>query len=157
MTIARVLTWDELYNEVVQYLKNDESLHAEALESLDMYNGYLYDDRWYSMNDFDELMCDCSPREVAQNITNNFNINDEYFQFTAYGLKSSNYKCYSDYEETDTLDALIDNYSNINIYDSVLDTAVEALSQGYILYDVDDDLGAIEGIFTEEEEEEEEE
>ena len=150
MTETRILTWDELYDETVQYLKDDENLHTEALESLDSWNGYLNDDRWYNMSEFDDLMYGCSPREVAEKITSDFDINDEYFHFTIYGLESSNYIDYSDYDEADTLDNLIAN-PEVDVWDNALNTAVEALSQSYTRYEVNDDLGIIEGIDEDEE------
>lgn len=152
MTETRILTWDELYDETVQYLKDDENLHAEALESLDSWNGYLNDDRWYSMSEFDDLMYGRSPREVAEKITSDFNINDEYFRFTICGLESSDDIDYSDYDEAGTLDNLIAN-PKVDVRDNALNTAVEALSQGYTRYEVNDDLGTIEGIDEDEDEE----
>ena len=150
MTETRILTWDELYDETVQYLKDDESLHTEVLITLDSWYGYLNDDRWYSMSEFDDVMYGCSPMEVAEKITSDFNINDEYFRFTIYGLESSDDIDYSDYNESDTLDSLIAN-PKVDAWDNALNTAVEALSQGYTRYEVNDDLGTIEGIDEDEE------
>lgn len=134
---------EELYNEIRELLENDNDIFTEAIEELDSWNGYLGDDRYFGMYDFDELMQGKTPSEIAQEVWNGgFNPNDDYFRFTIYGVESDCYKDYSDYLDDYFIDELINCYPHLCI-----NSDLEALLEDY---DYADD-------FDEEEEEEEEE
>lgn len=71
------------------------SIICEADESqvIELHNTYcdrhLYEGRFYSMLDLDEVLCGKSPSEVISALSSNFNINDYYFIDTIYGLEST--------------------------------------------------------------------
>lgn len=86
-----------------------ESMDAECLRQLvndiNAWDGSLDDLQYYDMDDFDELMSDYTPMEIAQLVSyGDFSPCDEYYGFDGYG----NLKSYSDYE----LDKEIDMYKD---------------------------------------------
>jgi hypothetical protein len=101
-------------NKIIDYLKNDDDLLCQCMEELDGYNGFLGDDRCYSMEELDDIYCDSKPLDVLyraffghdENYYTDehgskhyaeFNPNREYFYFNGYGnLVSCDYKDYSD-------------------------------------------------------------
>ena len=112
---------NEKINAIIEYFKDNEETFNDCIESLDSYNGYLADDRIYSMDELPEFFSN----DDIMNILNraffgrddeewyadergekhygSFNPNREYFYFNGYGnLVSCNYKDYS---------AFLDNYA----------------------------------------------
>lgn len=48
------MTEKEIFNQVLDYFKDNEDEFIDAIEELDNYNGYLGDDRYFSMDDLAE-------------------------------------------------------------------------------------------------------
>lgn len=101
--------------DIIQYFKENEDVFNDCLEELDAYNGYLGDDRYYSMDDLSEFYHGQDPIEIltrafyghdddswetdrnGNKVYGGFNPNRDYFYYNGYGnLVSSNYKDYSD-------------------------------------------------------------
>lgn len=110
---------------ILEFFEENEDLFIETIEELDSYMGYLGDDRIYDMDDFDELTSHWTHRQLLENL-HQFDIDDDYFQFTIYGLDSMNYKDYSDFLDKYFVEELLD-YRN-NLY---LDDEVEKLLKQY--------------------------
>lgn len=113
-----------VYNAALQALEDDEAF-VNACDALDSYNGFMNDARCFSMNELDELLGEMKPSEVLNKVTKNFNIDDDYFYFSIYGLESTDnvsdvYR--SEHTNKEVLDELIDN-SCIDVYgaDSLLE------------------------------------
>jgi hypothetical protein len=106
-----------VYDMAKEILEESNTTFVNMCEELDSYNGFLGDDRLYDMSMFDEIMSGKTPLEIAHDLEdNNFSTNDDYFQFTIYGVESTNdkYDAYSSLYGADAvLDNLIDNYSNV--------------------------------------------
>lgn len=102
-------------NAIIEYFEQNEDAFDACVEDLDAYNGFLGDDRYYSMDELDDLYSGESASEILfrafyghddDTWTKNrngekeyspFNPNRDYFYFNGYGnLVSSNYKDYSD-------------------------------------------------------------
>lgn len=100
--------------KIIEYFKENENVFNSCIEELDSYNGYLNDDRYYLMEELDELYADTPVVDVLyrvfyghddDNYTTDesgekhyteFNPNREYFYYNGYGnLVSSDYKDYS--------------------------------------------------------------
>lgn len=135
-------TEKEIREELKDLFEEDIELFNDTIEELDSYNGYLGDDRYYSM----EYLIDCIDTSDLWNsliyrifygrdddcyITNSrgekeysqFNPNREYYYYDCYGnLVSSDYEDYSDYLDDCFIDSLLENRSYLNI-----DADVEAL------------------------------
>lgn len=152
MADVRIISKDELRKELAEYLQENEDAFFELLEELDNWDGYLNGDRWYPMYELDELLYGKTPLEVLNCVSSDFNVNDEYFKDGIYGLESSDYVDYSDYEVDDAIDELINEYPHITMNDGTVETAIEALINDYEFYEVDDEYGTIEGVEDEDEE-----
>ncbi len=144
----------EILNRIINYFEENEEIYNGAIEELDSYNGYLGDDRYYSMDELNEIYTGTEPTEIlycafyghdaddwytdssGNKIYNGFNPNREYFYFNGYGnLVSSNYKDYSDKldkyliermsEDRNYIDAIDDNDELSALFDE-LEAAEEA-------------------------------
>lgn len=107
-------TAEEVTADIIEFFENNEDIYNEAIEELDGYNGYLGDDRYFSMDELDELHSGTEPSELLRraffgydeetyttdgsgNKTYGaFNPNRDYFRYNGYGnLVSADYKDYS--------------------------------------------------------------
>lgn len=107
-------TAEEVTADIIEFFENNEDIYNEAIEELDGYNGYLGDDRYFSMDELDELHIGTEPSEILrraffgydeETYTTDrdgsktygaFNPNRDYFRYNGYGnLVSADYKDYS--------------------------------------------------------------
>lgn len=107
-------TAEEVTADIIEFFENNEDIYNEAIEELDGYNGYLGDDRYFPMDELDELHNGTEPSEILRqaffgydeetyttdgdgNKTYGaFNPNRDYFRYNGYGnLVSADYKDYS--------------------------------------------------------------
>jgi hypothetical protein len=97
------------------YWKNHNDSFSRVCEDLDSWDGFLGDDRIYSMDELDELLCDRKPLEVLQMVdTANFDYSDDYFYYDIYGIRSTNEKDYYDYVDySEVFEKLIDDYNQV--------------------------------------------
>lgn len=128
---------DKTIEKIINYLQENESLLNECIESLDDYNGYLGDDRYYNMYMLDEFYNGVEASEIlnrayfgrddenwhtdasGNKIYDSFNPNREYFYYNGYGnLCSCNYKDYSDRLDSYLVEALLENRFYISAIDS---------------------------------------
>jgi hypothetical protein len=127
-------------NEQLKKLfENDEELFNSTIDELDGWNGYLNDNRYYSMDELNELFNGSEPIEILQRAYfgrdddawhtdahgnkqySEFNPNREYFYFNGYGnLVSSDYKDYSYLLDDYFIEALIENYESLYLDDEIL-------------------------------------
>lgn len=121
---------------ILGYLKDNETVLNKCIEQLDDYNGYLGDDRYYPMDELNELYKDSNPVEILQRaffgrdddswhtnelgekVYGSFNPNREYFYFNGYGnLVSSDYKDYSYKLDGYLIESLLENRYYIDAID----------------------------------------
>lgn len=143
---------DTITEEIFEVFAEDEELFVDCIEELDSYNGYLGDDRYYCMDDLDEIYHDSDPSEVLQRafygydadstyldscgnkVSGAFNPNRDYFYYNGYGnLVSSDYKDYSAFLDHYFIDSLLENRAYIY-----------SLEDSYKLSELFDRLEAIE-------------
>ena len=133
-----------VYDMAKELLEESETTFVSMCDELDGYNGFLGDDKVYNMEDFDELMSGKSPLEIAQAIEdNNFSTGDNYFQFTIYGVESTDdkYDTYSSlYGVEEVLDNLIDNYSHVYFDNPSLKEFVAILADEDFGFDEDEEI-----------------
>lgn len=141
-------TKEETTNAIIEYFKENEDLFNECIEELDGYNGYLGDERYYYMEELDELYSDESAIFVLQRAFYGrddetwhtdergekhygaFNPNREYFYFNGYGnLVSADYKDYSGLLDHYAIEAMQENRNYIDSIssDEELDEMFDAL------------------------------
>ena len=119
--------------DIIKYFKENEDVFNDCMEELDSYNGYLGDDRYYNMDELNDIYSGQEPQEILfrafygfdadtwmTDSSGNkeygaFNPNREYFYFNGYGnLVSSDYKDYSDKLDGYAIEAMSENRSYID-------------------------------------------
>ena len=129
-------TTEEITADIIKYFENNEDIFNDCMEELDSYNGYLGDDRYYSMDELDELHNGIEPSELLRraffgydeetyttdrdgNKTYGaFNPNRDYFRYNGYGnLVSADYKDYSVMLDKYAVESMSDNRSDIDSID----------------------------------------
>lgn len=115
-------TYEELVNDAIEMLKDDADLFCEMVDELDSWNGFADGFRVFDMYMLDELYHGQPVSKLLEDIDgNHFDLSDEYFVDTIYGLRSieDKYVEYSDNVSADELfDNLLDNYNHLTLCDS---------------------------------------
>lgn len=86
------MTRKQAIRNYVEHLIGDDL--ANLLQHMNSYDGCFDEASYYDMDEFDELMSNYNPMQIAQMIFygGDFNPNDEYFRFNVYGnLESANW------------------------------------------------------------------
>lgn len=126
-------TAEEVTADIIEFFENNEDIYNEAIEELDGYNGYLGDDRYFSMDELDELHSGTEPSELLcraffgydeETYTTDrdgnktygaFNPNRDYFRYNGYGnLVSADYKDYSAHLDNYAVEAMSENRNHID-------------------------------------------
>ena len=143
MTETAKRTAENIRADIIAYFENNEDIFNECIEELDSCNGYLNDDRYYYMEELNELYNDVEPIELLYRVFygydadsytydssgnkthDEFNPNREYFRYNGYGnLVSSDYKDYSDKLDDYFIAALLENRMNIYSIDECEELAI---------------------------------
>lgn len=124
-------TYNDCMDEIIRYFEENTDDFNDCIEEMDAYNGYLGDDRYYSMGDLPELLRGEDPIDLlnrayfgndldggyidtVRQIYGSFNPNRDYFRFNGYGnLESTNYKDYSDRLDSYAVEAMLENRGEI--------------------------------------------
>lgn len=124
------MTTEELREKAIEMLEKDDDLFVDMVNELDCWNGFADGFRGYPMCELDDLFCDTPPTELLRMITDTFNVNDEYFIETIFGLESTD-NLAEDYRDNvftdELLDEILDKYYSISIFDAEFDAIVEDL------------------------------
>ena len=129
-TETTTLTPEEVTAAIIEYFEENGDTFADCIEELDNYNGYLGDDRYYSMEELDEFYAETKPSEILEraffgydvetNSSGNreygqFNPNREFFRYNGYGnLVSADYKDYSYLLDKYAVEAMAENRDYID-------------------------------------------
>ena len=109
------MTREEAIKSYVKQLNGDDLM--DLLQYMNGYDGCFEDMSYYDMGEFDEFMSNSTPMKIAQMIFygGEFNPNDEYFRFNAYGnLESADrYDVVAEAEDLkeDIIDHLVNYYN----------------------------------------------
>lgn len=126
-------TAEEVTAAIIEFFEENEEIFNACMEELDSYNGYLGDDRYYCMEELDELYSDTKPidllyrtfyghdddtwtTDASGNKTyGEFNPNRTYFYYNGYGnLVSSDYKDYTGRLDHYAVEEMSENRDYIN-------------------------------------------
>lgn len=126
-------TAEEITEDIIQYFKENEDVFNDCMEELDSYNGYLGDDRYFSMDELDELYSGTELSEILRraffgydeetyttdrdgNKTYGaFNPNRDYFRYNGYGnFVSADYKDYSGQLDKYAVESMSENRNYID-------------------------------------------
>lgn len=135
--IRTTRTPEEVTADIIAYFKENGDIFADCIEELDSYNGYLGDDRYYSIDELDEFYKGVEPSEIlrrayygrdddtfttdsnGERTYGEFNPNREYFYYNGYGnLVSSDYKDYSALLDHYAIEAMSENRNYIDSIDN---------------------------------------
>ena len=120
---------DFVREKLAELFEEDHDAFVEACEELDSWNGFLGDARCNPMWEIDEFFS--KPSELLDKM-DDFDYNDEYFYFTAYGFVTTTsdvYDIYSDEHDVDeVIDELEDNYIHVNL---TVNDAIKQLLEVY--------------------------
>lgn len=127
----------ETIEKIIEYFENNDDIFNSCMEELDGYNGYLNDDRYYSMDELSELYFGTDAIELLQRaffghdadtwhtdergnkIYGAFNPNRDYFTFNGYGnLVSSDFKDYTAHLDEYAIEAMSENRQYIDTIES---------------------------------------
>lgn len=106
------MTREQAIRNYVEQLIGDDL--AQLLQYMHAYDGCFEEAIYYDMDEFDDFMSNYTPMEIAQMIYfgDDFNPNDDYFRFNAYGnLESLNWGDVVA-EAEDLVDDIIDHLVN---------------------------------------------
>ena len=116
-----------LLYKLMKYYRENSSDFIDDIEELNNWNGYLYDDRVFSMDDLNDVLQDINPSDILfssfygydepvnkDDQRQPFNPNRNYFYFNGYGnLVSTDKIDYSDYLDDYFVQEIIDNAANL--------------------------------------------
>lgn len=134
------MMYDEMMEKALDILKNDDDTFTACVDELDSWNGFADGFRCYEMCEIDDLHSGLSIGEFLDRLTGDFCKNDNYFYYSIYGLESTDDKAElyrNNVDEGDVLDAIIENYSNIDL--AWIDGDFDDLINDIVEYSEDDD------------------
>lgn len=127
---------EKIIEKIIEYFKENEEVFNQCAEELDNYNGYLGDNRYYSMDELNDFYRDTDPIELLQRAYygydadtyttdgngnrehGEFNPNRDYFKYNGYGnLVSTDYPDYSDMLDKYIIDDMLENRQWIDTID----------------------------------------
>lgn len=131
--------YEELVKDAMAMLEDNADLFVDMVNELDSWDGFADGFRCYGMYELDDLFCDCKVSEFLEKVdVDNFNLADEYFADTIYGLRSVDdiyvYYCDNTCVE-DVYDAIIENYNHLYFSDKDFEELIEEI----VNYSEDDD------------------
>lgn len=117
-------TFEEIYeaingerNDAIDSFMDDRKEVFKAMNDIDSYNGVLAEDRYYPMDEIDELLGDKKPSEVLKLLESSFDYREDYFKWGIYGLSST--------DDPDYVDDLGYDYCKDIILDAIADNIID--------------------------------
>ena len=119
----------ELVEKLMDYYRENMDEFNNDIEKLNDWTGCLYDDKFYPMDDLNELFHGTEPDEILrcafygydEPVNKDeerlpFNPNRNYFYFNGYGyLVSIDQRDYTDYLDNEHIQDIIDNRYNLSL------------------------------------------
>ena len=114
-----------LLDKLLAYYKENSEDFADDIEELDDWNGCLYEDKIFSMDELDEVLQNINPSDILRMalfghdeshglIKSSFNLNRDYFHYNGFGnLISTDERDYSDYLNDCFIQEIIENKSHL--------------------------------------------
>lgn len=129
-----VESFEELEAKAIEIIDNDDDIFVECVDELDSYNGFADGWRAYDMAELDDLFCGCSLSEFLEKITSDFDIRDNYFCDTIWGIESCDDKA-EYYRDHTTAEEILENFYNeyqfghVTAYDSELEEILDKMQE----------------------------
>lgn len=77
---------ETIKNWIINEASDDELL--QVVSEVNSWDDSLEEYRFYYMDELDEIYCGVKPTEVLEKLADDFNVNDDGFKETIYGLES---------------------------------------------------------------------
>lgn len=117
---------EKVKEKLLKYFKENEEVFNEVIEELDSLDGYLYDNRFYEMEELPDFVNSNSRNGITELLMRvhfgkdldsedrPFNPMRDYFRFNCYGnLESTDEIDYSEYLDDEFLEAVIENKDDL--------------------------------------------
>ena len=103
---------------MTDYWENHNDSFSQVCEDLDSYDGFLGNNKVYSMDELDELLEGYKPSEIIRMVDNDFNYSDNYFYYDGCGriCSTDEKEYYNDFSYSDVFEKLADNYGKLFNY-----------------------------------------
>lgn len=115
------MKYAEMVEKAIEMIENDDELMMNLVDDLDSLNGYADGFRCYNMYELDDFFYDCKVSEFLQELAPDFDLRDDYFYDTIYGISSTNDKAELYRDNTDAgeiFDNVLENLPHLYICDS---------------------------------------
>lgn len=101
--------------KMINYWEAHNNSFSNVCENLDVWDGFLGDDRVYPMYELDDYLGRRKPSDIFRMVNNAFNYFDNYFYYDGYGrLCSTNKKEYfNNFDYSEVFEKLADNYGQV--------------------------------------------
>lgn len=126
------MKYSEMIDKAVKELEENGDLFCEMVDELDSWNGYADGFRAYDMYELDDLHSGMKLSDFLRNITKDFDLRDNYFYYSIYGLESTDNKemLYRDNVDCgELLDNIIEYKNNLyfsdNDFEELIDNIIE--------------------------------
>ena len=123
-------TYSELIEAAKQALIDNDDLFTDMIDELDSWNGFADGFRAYDMGELDDLHYGMKLSEFLEKVTPDFDLRDDYFYYSVYGLESTDSKVdlyRENVDEGELLDNILDNFDNIYFSDSDFEELIESI------------------------------
>lgn len=124
------MKYAELIEKAVEMLENNDDLLCEVVDELDSWNGFADGFRAYDMYELDDLHNGMKLSEFLSRITPDFNLNDNYFYYSIYGLESTDNKALLYRDNTDcgeVLDNILEYRNHLYINNKEFEDLLEEI------------------------------
>lgn len=122
--------YQEMVEKAISMLNNDDDLYCDMVDSLDSWDGYADGYRAYEMEELNDLCYGMTASELIHELTGDFNINDNYFYWSIYGLESTDDKAELYRNNTssgEVFDNILENYSHIYFYNKDFENLIKSI------------------------------
>ena len=110
-------TYEEMVQEAIEMLENDDDLFCDMVEELDRTICFADGYRCIEMFELDSWYFGCKATALINDLTEDFNINDDYFFFSIDGLESTDDKVdlyRSKTSSSEVFDNLLEHWDDID-------------------------------------------
>lgn len=119
-----------LVKAAIDQLEADDDLFISMVNELDSWNGFADGFRAFPMDEINDFYYDVPATQLINDLTNDFNINDDYFYYSIWGLESTGdvaglYRDHADAGEV--FDNIIENYNHLYFGNENFESLIDAI------------------------------
>ena len=126
------MKYAKLIEKAVNELEENDDLLCDMVDELDSYMGYADGFRAYDMWELDDLHCGMKLSDFLSRVTKDFDLRDNYFYYSIYGLESTDNKAVLYRDNTDcgeVLDNILEYRNHIYINDKDFEDLLDEIEK----------------------------